>query len=475
MGTATTVLACVVALTPVVLSASASADPELWKETRGRDRQAVPMPSLSPVVKKVGPAVLTITTELDAELSSGHPGMNMGPFNFRMPQQGPQKGSGSGFLIHPDGYAVTNFHVVENSKKIFVRVGDDTRRYDARIVGTDPKTDVALIQVEGRNNFPYVPLADSDAIDVGDFVVAIGNPFGLSMSVSTGIISARSRRDIRPSGRQGLYDFLQTDASINPGNSGGPLVNLAGEVVGVNSATNMAGDGIGFAIPVNLVKRILPDLRANGAVQRSWIGVGIQKIDAELARGLGLDRPRGALITQVVPDGPAKKAGVLPGDVITAFDGKVIEDASELPLLAGHAGVGKRVELEILRDGRVTHKKLKLGKLPDSNAPSGHNDHGRRAHEGKLGISFDDVTPDVRRELRLGPDVRGVYVANVAPGSRAADAGLRPGDVIVQVNRKNIRNAQQFIREVKKTQSGRLLGLLVKRQGGEVYIGMTKP
>ncbi|MCP4498946.1 MAG: Do family serine endopeptidase [Deltaproteobacteria bacterium] len=456
----------------LLLGVSAAADSQIWRETVEKERTIVPMPSLAPVVDKVGPSVLTITTELDAELSSQRG--PMGPFGFQGPQRRAQKGQGSGFLIHPNGYAITNYHVVENSKRISVHIGDGTKEYNAIIVGVDPKTDVALIKVQGNTRFPFVPLADSAAIKVGDFVVAIGNPFGLSMSVSTGIISARSRRDIRPSGRQGLYDFLQTDASINPGNSGGPLVNLAGEVVGINSATNMAGDGIGFAIPINLVKRILPDLKSKGQVVRSWIGVGIQKIDAELAQGLGLDRPRGALITQVVPEGPAAKAGIQPGDVITRFDGKVIGDASELPLIAGHAGVGKYVKIEILRDGRVEKRRITLGTLPD-HSERANPYSSKNGHEGKLGIQFEDLSPDVKQKLHLGRDLRGVHVVNVAPGSRAHDAGLRPHDVILSVNRKRVRNSEAFMRAVKKTRSGKLLGLLVKRQGGEVYIGLTKP
>ena len=260
-----------------LFSLGAMADDDLWRETNAGNRTSVSMPSLAPVVEKVGPAVLTITTEMDAELSSNN-GRNMGPFGFHMPQQRAQKGQGSGFLIHPDGYAITNFHVVENSKRITVHIGDGTKNYDAIIIGTDPKTDVALIQVKGKTEFPFVPLADSSLAKVGDFVVAIGNPFGLSMSVSSGIISARSRRDIRPVGPAGALRFSskRTPRSTLE-NSGGPLVNLAGEVVGINAATNMAGDGIGFAIPINLVKRILPDLKSKGSVVRSWIGVGIQK------------------------------------------------------------------------------------------------------------------------------------------------------------------------------------------------------
>jgi serine protease Do len=314
---------------------------------------------------------------------------------------------------------------------------------------------------------------------VGDFVVAIGNPFGLSQSVSMGILSAKGRRDIAPSGRQGLYDFLQTDASINPGNSGGPLLNLAGEVIGINSAVNAAGQGIGFAIPVNLVKKLLPDLKERGHVQRSWMGVAIQKVNPALARELGLDRPRGALLTQIVEGGPAYKAGLKPGDVITKFDGKNVDDSSDLPLLAATAGVGRTVPIELVRDREARSAKLTLKPMPrTSDDNGGRLDRGRRAAEEKstrIGVRVDTLDDELRARLSLRASDRGAVVVGVEPGSPAAEAGIQPGDVVVDVNGASVVNREDFVRALDKVPSGKIVKLLVLRDGGKTFVALMKP
>lgn len=483
-GTRALLVAPVLAATLSVTTAVAAAETQHWVE-RPSTTQRVQIPSLAPLVKESEPAVLSIYVEVRSgpRIDPNDPRVEMFRrfgFNFEMPDF-KQEGQGTGFLIHPDGYALTNHHVVEGAEKIQVRVGSGGELVNATVVGDDPRTDVALIKLEGkRRDWPAIPLGDSDALQVGDFVVAIGNPFGLSQSVSTGIISARSRRDIAPSGRRGLYDFLQTDASINPGNSGGPLLNLAGEVIGINSAINAAGQGIGFAIPINLVKKLIPDLKKNGRVERAWIGVAIQKVEGEVARGLGLDRGRGALVTSVVDKSPAYKAGLKPGDVITRFDGKPIDSASDLPLLAGMAGVGRTVTLELMRDGELRSARVTLEPSPDNEAgTNGRGDRGAAEPEmqnpGKIGVRVDSLDDEYRGRLGLPAKVRGAVIVTVAPNGVAAEGGLMPGDVVTSLNDMNIVDAKAFVRALDKVPSGKLVKLIVNRKGTDTFVAFVKP
>jgi serine protease Do len=464
-------------------AAQVRADPSLWTEAQAPARVAIP--SLAPLVKDSETAVLSIEVEASVSSSGFDPRMRM--FGLEMPDF-KQKGQGTGFLIHPDGYALTNHHVVEGASTIKVRVGGRSEVVTATVVGDDPRTDVALIKLEGKNPaggvWPHLPLGNSDALQVGDFVVAVGNPFGLSQSVSLGILSAKGRRDIAPSGRQGLYDFMQTDAAINPGNSGGPLLNLAGEAIGINSAVNAAGQGIGFAIPINLVKKLLPDLRSKGRVDRAWIGVGIQRVSPEVAQGLGLDRPRGALVTQVVDAGPGYKAGLKPGDVIVKFDGKAVDDSSDLPLLASTAGVGRSVPVELYRDGELRSAKVTLGAPPKS-ADDGDDRVGRRgekkgdksdkAESTRIGVRVDTLDDELRARLDLSGKQKGAVIVQVQPGSPAAEAGLAPGDVVVDVNGKVIGDRDAFVAAVDKVASGKLIKMLVLRQGSTTFVALPKP
>ncbi|MBM4283084.1 MAG: PDZ domain-containing protein [Deltaproteobacteria bacterium] len=467
------------ALSLLLLSARAQADAALWTE-RPSTPAKVALPSLAPLVRDAGAAVLTI--EVESQTAAAMDPRAFRFFGMEVPDQR-QRGQGTGFLIHPDGYALTNHHVVENATKIRVRIGGRTEVIPATVVGDDPRTDVALIKLEGRNPaggpWPSLPLGDSDVLAVGDFVVAIGNPFGLSQSVSMGILSAKGRRDIAPSGRQGLYDFLQTDASINPGNSGGPLLNLAGEVIGINSAVNAAGQGIGFAIPVNLVKKLLPDLKARGHVQRSWIGVAIGRVDPSLAPELGLDRPRGALVTQVVPQGPAYKAGLKPGDLITKFDGKVVEDSSDLPLLAATAGVGRTVQIELLRERELRSARLTLAAVPDAGEGSGGGrlERGRANVERstRIGVRIDTLDDELRARLGLSGRQHGAVVVGVEPSSVAAEAGLVPGDVVIEANGVAVADRDDFVRALDKVAPGKIVKLLVLREGATTFVALVKP
>ncbi|HEY4222717.1 MAG TPA: Do family serine endopeptidase, partial [Myxococcota bacterium] len=473
--------ALVTALVTALAPFAARAD-NLWIERPSAPK--VQIPSLAPLVKDVEPAVLSIYVEghLQPQIDPNDPrfdffrrfGLNLEQPDARM------QGQGTGFIISPDGYALTNHHVVENAEKIQVRVDGSQQLINATVIGDDPRSDIALIKLDGnRHDWPAVPLGDSDVLQVGDFVVAIGNPFGLSQSVSMGIVSAKGRREVAPEGRKGLYDFIQTDASINPGNSGGPLLNVNGEVIGINSAISATGQGIGFAIPINMVKREVPELRKSGKVARAWIGVAIQKVDPEVAKGLGLDHAHGALVASVVDKSPGYKAGLKPGDVIVKFDGKTIEDASDLPLLASTEGVQKTVSMELVRDGELRSAKVTLAAMPEDDdkgaaraAPS-----AERENPGKIGVrvdNLDNLDDNYRQKLDLDANARGAVIVNVDPNGAAGQAGLAMGDVIREVNGNTVSDARAFVKALDKVPTGKLVKLLVNRHGIETFVAFMK-
>ncbi|MBI4508604.1 MAG: trypsin-like peptidase domain-containing protein [Deltaproteobacteria bacterium] len=327
--------------------------------------QKVPAPSDPPLpnasvsfvelAKKFSPAVVHI----DVQVGRRNPFMFGGWETYGI-------GQGTGFIISPDGYILTNDHVVGKASAIRVRLADD-REFAGKVIGADPKTDIALIKIEDTSPLPTAPLGDSDTVEIGEWVVAIGNPFGLDHTVTAGIVSAKGRRDIHPGGnRSGYYDFIQTDASINPGNSGGPLINVRGEVIGINSAVSAQGQGIGFAIPVNMAKTLIPLLKQHGHAPRSWIGVGIAPVTREIADKLGLSSTKGAVIAQVVPGSPAAEAGLKTGDIIVAFDGKTIHRHDDLPWLASTAGIGRTVPVVVAEKGGGQRElKVTLSEKPD--------------------------------------------------------------------------------------------------------------
>lgn len=447
---------------------------DLWVTGKKTNSKAsIEIPSLSPLVKARESAVLVVFTESDA------PAMMPLPFPFgqQRPSQGPRRtGQGSGFIIHPHGYALTNQHVVEGATRIKVKAGQNPEEIEAEVVGSDANTDIALLKLKGnRKDWPVAPLGDSDKLNIGDFVVAIGNPFGLEMSVSLGIVSARGRNDVAPSGRMGLYDFLQTDASINPGNSGGPLLNLQGEVIGINAAVNTAGQGIGFAIPINMVKRVASDLLDNGRVVRSYIGVTIDKVTPDLAENMGLSHPHGALVRQVAEGSPADKAGIEPGDIITHFSGRKVESSSKLPVLAGLAGVNKKVKLKVIRDEKPLTIKVKLAEMPGTKRVTQAIKKGKKEIKSQIGVAVQDIDAEARRTLRIPKSQRGALVVDVRQGSRASFAGLRRGDIIIKVNGRPTINSKTFIKEVGKVSSGKLVRLMVRRSGARLFIAVKKP
>ncbi len=371
---------------------------------------------------------------------------------------------GSGVIISKDGYIVTNNHVVDDADEIKVKL-TNFEEYDAKLIGRDPKTDLALIKINPKNSLPVAEFGDSDALRVGDWVVAIGNPFGLEQTVTAGIVSAKGRSI----GSTPYENFIQTDASINPGNSGGPLFDMNGKMVGINTAiySRSGGNiGIGFAIPVNMAKNIIGQLKEHGKVVRGWLGVMIQQVTPELAKQFNLDRPIGALVGEVSPDSPAKQAGLEQGDVIVAYQGREITQMSMLPALVAQTPVGSKVEVVVVRQGKkkkltVTIAKLKEDLVAGSNAGSvvGH----------ELGLSVQPLTPELAKSLGLD-ETSGVIVSDVDPDSPAADAGLRRGDLILEINRQPITKPDDYQAAMTKLRKGDDVLLWIKRDDHKRFV-----
>ncbi len=372
---------------------------------------------------------------------------------------------GSGFVISQDGLILTNNHVVAKATEIKIKL-ENGKEFDAKLIGRDPKTDLALIKVSPDKDFPApAVLGDSDAMRVGDWVMAVGNPFGLGHTITTGIISAKSRI----LGAGPYDDFLQTDAAINPGNSGGPLFNMQGQVIGINTAIIAQGQGIGFAIPINMAKELLPQLKT-GKVIRGWLGVMIQDITPELAKSFGLKGTTGVLISDVVKGAPADKAGLLRGDVILRFDNKEIENAHTLSQLVATTAPNSTVKIDLLRNGKKETISVKIGTMQEE---------GQEAistpEKSNWGLMVQELTPQLAQQLGLEPGTTGVVISDVNEGSPAAEAGLRPGDLITEVNRTAIQNMNDYQQALKKVKSGANLLLLVKRGSGAFYAVLTPP
>ena len=434
------------------------------------------LPDLVGLAKKLKPVVVNVST---TQVSEGgqrfeSPFGEEDPFGefwrrfFGGPTpRGPfrQKSLGSGFIIDRDGSILTNNHVVENAQKIVVKLADE-REFEAKVVGKDAKTDIAVIKINTKENLPVAPLGDSDRLEVGEWVMAIGNPFGLDSTVTAGIVSAKGRHIGGP------YDnFIQTDASINPGNSGGPLINLRGEVVGINTAifSRSGGNiGIGFAIPINLVKELVPQLKGKGKVTRGYLGVLIQKVTPEIAESLGLDKPRGALVADVSKGGPAEQAGVKVGDVIVEFDGKEIKESSDLPIVVARTALDKKIRLKVLRDKKETTLTVTVGELKEEEVVASTTE------KGDLGLTVQGITPQMAEGLGL-ERAEGVIIAAVEPGSPGEEAGLRRGDIILEVDRKLVRKLPDYRKAVSEIKKGKGVLFLVRRGESTLFLALKPP
>jgi serine protease Do len=470
---------------------------------------AAALPSFAPLVKKVMPAVVNISASLkagaeapeapgdeqDQDDPDAGPQQNFPPSPFDQllrrffEQQGrpvPRQRSehtialGSGFIIDPAGYVVTNNHVVQNADKVTVIFQDNTQ-HPAKVIGRDAKTDLALLKINAPKPLPYVGWGDSNAEQVGDWIVAVGNPFGLGGSVSPGVISARGR-DIHA----GPYDdFLQLDASINRGNSGGPTFNLAGQVIGINTAIyspNGGSVGIGFAIPSALAKPVIEQLRQHGKVDRGWLGVQIQQVTPEIAKSLGLGKGEGALIADVTEGGPAAKAGFKQGDVILAFDGHKIDKVRDLPIVVAESAIGHKADVKIWRDGKEATLHPSIVAMPDNPKVAQSRRPARRSPEqsSALGLRLAPLTNEWRQRLNLAKGVKGVVVTRVDSGSPFNDLGLQVGDVIESIDQHPTvtpREVVERLERAKKEKSGANLLILLNRNGVNQYVALslTKP
>jgi serine protease Do len=385
-------------------------------------------------------------------------------FFGQMPKERKQHSLGSGFIIDPaKGFILTNNHVVANADEINVRL-DNGKDYEAEVVGRDSKTDLALIKTKKKMDTAVSePLGDSDKAQVGEWVVAIGNPFGLERTVTAGIISAKGR----VIGAGPYDDFLQTDAAINPGNSGGPLFNMKGEVIGINTAIVASGQGIGFAIPINLAKEILPQLE-KGKVIRGWLGVSIQDVTAELAKSFNLKDTKGALVADVVKDSPAQKAGIERGDIIVSFDGKTIASAHELSRTVAGTAPNTKAKVEVIRSGKRQALTVQVGTMP------GEAEEETKVVAAELGLSVQTLTPELAEQFEWPREEKGVLITGVEPGSAAEDGGLRRGDLIKEMDHKPVQTLDDYRRQLKKAKQGESILFLVKRGNQTFFVTVNK-
>jgi len=436
--------------------------------------------SFAPVVKKVSPGVVKVYTKTKAHEMSYHGPSEMDDFFrhfFGQPfgEQAPrhpygnprQEGVGSGVVVTKDGYILTNNHVVDGADEVKVAL-QDGREFTAKVIGRDPKTDVAVIKISA-NDLPAVAMADSDKVEVGDIVLAVGNPFGIGQTVTTGIVSAKGR-----DGTVGLdyEDFIQTDAAINPGNSGGALVDVEGRLIGINTAIlsrSGGNQGIGFAIPVNLARSVMDSLVSDGHVTRGYLGVTIKDMTPALAKGFKVKEATGALVEDVTADSPAEKAGLKSGDVVLEFDGKPVKDARHLKLEVAQARPGESVPVKFLRDGKTetVHVKLKAAPGTEALAKAEGSESG---DNGTLnGVTVADLDRTARQQLNTPESLKGAVITEVQPDSAAAEAGLRPGDVIQEINRQPVKNAGEAVKLTEHPESKTTL-LRIWRQGGSHYL-----
>jgi serine protease Do len=385
------------------------------------------------------------------------------------PRQRSEKALGSGVIISPLGYILTNNHVVEGATDVTVTL-HDKREFKAKVVGTDPRTDIAVLKIDG-SDFPVLTLADSSKVEIGDIVLAIGNPFGVGQTVTAGIVSATSRGGL---GIEQVEDFIQTDAPINPGNSGGALVDDEGHLIGINTAIlagNSGGNqGIGFAVPINMARHDMDEILAHGKVEHGYLGILPQDVTPALAKAFHSSETNGALVGQITPDSPAAHSSLKQGDIIVAVNGQPVADASQLRTKIGMLDPNQTVMLKVLRNGSSQEVPVTLGNFPSKEERASTNE--TNPDSSLNGVSVENLTPEAVQQLKLPASTKGVVVDEVNPGSRAAEAGLRPGDVIQQVNHQPVGNVKEYSQAVSASKKDDSVLLLVDRDGGTIFLAV---
>jgi len=455
----------------IMLSAIALATPFNFGTALAQTDAAVPMvpANFSQLAELARPGVVNIRTERTMKDGSrvyrhffgdrfgGRQPFEefFGPFSDQPQREYKQQSLGSGFIIDKAGFIVTNNHVVEGADQIKVRLYDE-KEYDAEVVGRDPKTDLALIKIEGADKLHPLPLGDSEALKVGTWVVAIGSPFGLEQTVTAGIVSAKKR----VIGAGPYDDFIQTDASINPGNSGGPLLDLRGNVVGINTAIVASGQGIGFAIPIDMARTIVAQLKEKGEVTRGWLGIGIQDLTPELAEYYGIENRRGVLVTQVFEGDPADKAGIKKNDIITAINGQPVATGRELSGIIANTAVGEKTRIDLLRSGKEMKLTAKVAKREDKELQAS----AEQKESDALGLQVAELSAERAQQFGLDKDETGVLVVDVENGSRAIKAGIHVGDVVKGINRQKVENLDDYQNLMNKVDGDKPLHMLIMRR-----------
>jgi serine protease Do len=468
------VLACSLLVLVTFTACKKKEEPYFYESTRKGTAEApvkeVPKDILATqqaftgLVKTVTPSVVNISTVSKKKLVQ--PFFELSPFfgDFFGMQQQPryrrETSLGSGFIINKDGYILTNDHVVKDAESVQVKLSNE-KVYTGKVVGEDSKTDLAVIKIDARETLPTAVLGDSDKLQVGQWAVAIGNPFGLDRTVTVGVISATGRSNM---GIETYEDFIQTDASINPGNSGGPLLNVYGEVIGINTAIVASGQGIGFAIPINMAKQVVGQLIRKGSVSRGWLGVSIQPVSDDIARSFGLKKAYGALVNDVMSGGPAEKAGIKQGDIITGVNGKEITGPRQLQLMVADIPAGQKVDIEIFRDGKTQVIPVILA---SSESAAARKPKAAGSQAGMLGMTIEELPQHLRAR-----GLSGVIVTEVEPDGAAAEAGLRPGDIIMSVNRKKVSSLRDYGTAMKEAERTGSAALLVNRGGQSIFFAV---
>lgn len=450
----------------------------------GDDGAMVMIPrSFAPLAQKASPAVVNISTEKTVNAGGGRVfqhyfrgprGGGQDPFQDffdqflnNMPQRElKQRSLGSGFILDKEGYIVTNHHVIKDADAIRVKLKDG-KEYDAKMIGTDASTDLALIKIEAKRDLPVLGLGDSDKLEVGQWVLAIGNPFGLEDTVTSGIVSAKGR----VIGAGPYDDFIQTDASINPGNSGGPLLDMSGAVVGINTAIVPNGSGIGFAIPSNMAKTVIGQLKKNGSVTRGWLGIQIQNLDEELKQYYGVGK--GVLVSSVFPGDPAEKAGIQENDIILSINGQPVDSSRELSQTVSGLAVGEKAEVKLLRNGKEKTIDVKIARRNDSKIMAENSETPGSGGTDLLGLQVSDLTPEISRNYGIEP-TEGAVVVNVEPDGKGGKAGVEAGDLILEINHRSVKNGSDYDRIIKGIKKGEVVHLYIRRaRQGFMVIKLT--